>query len=91
MQTYRFNTNHRVLKVLKLTPRQGTPMRAQKRLPELGIRRGALHRFGYVRARLGLSLEARVGPIFLLRLSLLRFADSRFPGNSLWAWEFHPF
>ena len=29
-------------------------------------------------------------PICLLRLSLLRFLDSHFPGNSLWAWEFHP-
>ena len=26
----------------------------------------------------------RLGPISLLRLSLLRFLDSRFPGNSLW-------
>ena len=26
----------------------------------------------------------------LLRISLLRFLDSRFPGDSLWAWEFHP-
>ena len=34
VQTYRFNTNHPVLKVLKLTPRQGTPMRAHKRPPE---------------------------------------------------------
>ena len=34
MQTYRFNTNHPVLKVLKLTPRQGTPMRVHKRPPE---------------------------------------------------------
>ena len=26
----------------------------------------------------------------LLRSSLLRFVDSDFPGNPLWAWEFHP-
>ena len=32
---YCFNTNHRVLRVLKLTPRQGTPMRVHKRPPEL--------------------------------------------------------
>ena len=25
-----------------------------------------------------------------IRLSLLRLLDSNFPGNSLWAWEFHP-
>ena len=29
-------------------------------------------------------------PISLLSLSLLRFVDSTFPGNSLWPWEFHP-
>ena len=29
-------------------------------------------------------------PVSLLRLSLLRFVDSQFSGNSLWAWEFHP-
>ena len=29
-------------------------------------------------------------PIFLLRLSLLRFVDSTFPGNSPLTWEFHP-
>ena len=29
-------------------------------------------------------------PISLLRLSLLRLLDSNFPGNPLWAWEFHP-
>ena len=27
--------------------------------------------------------------ICLLRISLLRFVDSRFPGNPLWVWEFH--
>ena len=32
----------------------------------------------------------KVHPIFLPRLSLLRFVDSTFPGNSLWTWEFHP-
>ena len=31
------------------------------------------------------------GPISLLRLSLLRLLNSDFPGNSQWAWEFHPF
>ena len=30
-------------------------------------------------------------PISLLKLSLLTFLDSNFPGNFLWAWEFHPF
>ena len=29
-------------------------------------------------------------PISLLMLSLLRFADSTLPENSLWAWECHP-
>ena len=29
-------------------------------------------------------------PISLLRLSLLRFVDSNFQGNSLWAWESYP-
>ena len=38
------------------------------------------------------SLRACVlRPISLLRLSLLRLLDSNFTGNSLWAWEFHPF
>ena len=30
-------------------------------------------------------------PIPLLTLSLLTLLDSSFPGNSPWAWEFHPF
>ena len=30
-----------------------------------------------------------IRPISLLRISLLRFVDSNFPGNSLWTWEFH--
>ena len=30
-------------------------------------------------------------PISLLTLSLLTLLDSNFPGNLLWAWEFHPF
>ena len=29
-------------------------------------------------------------PVSELRISKLRFLDSNFPGNSLWAWEFHP-
>ena len=29
-------------------------------------------------------------PISLLRISLLRFLDSSFPGNSLWSREYHP-
>ena len=29
-------------------------------------------------------------PISLLTLSPLRLPDSNFPGNALWAWEFHP-
>ena len=33
---------------------------------------------------------AQARPISLLRLSLLRFADSTIPGNSPWRWEFHP-
>ena len=31
-----------------------------------------------------------VRPISLLTLSLLTLLDSNFPGNPLWAWEFHP-
>ena len=31
-----------------------------------------------------------VRPISLLSLSLLRLLDSNLPGDSLWAWEFHP-
>ena len=31
-----------------------------------------------------------VRPISLLRFTLLGFVDSNFPGNPLWAWEFHP-
>ena len=34
--------------------------------------------------------DSTLCPISLLRLSLLRFVDSEFPGNSLWTWEFHP-
>ena len=37
----------------------------------------------------GRSGLSAVRPISLLRLSLPRFVDSNFPGNSLWAWEFH--
>ena len=33
--------------------------------------------------------EVRVRPISLLRLSLLRFVDSKLLGNSLWTCEFH--
>ena len=29
-------------------------------------------------------------PISLLRVSLLRFVDSNFPGDVPWTWEFHP-
>ena len=36
-----------------------------------------------------LDQGALLGPISLPRVSLLRFADSNFPGDSLWAWEFH--
>ena len=32
----------------------------------------------------------RLRPISLLTLSLLTLLDSNVPGNSLWAWEFHP-
>ena len=28
--------------------------------------------------------------VWILAVSLLRLLDSNFPGNSLWAWEFHP-
>ena len=35
LQIYCFKTNRPVLRVLKLTPRQGTPMRVHKRPPEL--------------------------------------------------------
>ena len=36
------------------------------------------------------GLRPRVCPISLLRFSLLRLLDSRFPGTPLRAWEFHP-
>ena len=36
------------------------------------------------------DLTARLRPISLLRLSLLRFLDSNFPEKSTWAWESHP-
>ena len=46
------------------------------------------------RGRLSLGESSETVPgvraIFLLRLSLLRFLDSNFPGYSLWTWEFHP-
>ena len=32
-----------------------------------------------------------VRPISLLTLSLLTLLESNFPGNPLWAWEFHSF
>ena len=32
----------------------------------------------------------RLRPISLLTLSLQTLLDSKFPGNPLWAWEFHP-
>ena len=31
-----------------------------------------------------------IRPILLLTLSLLTLLESNFPGNRLWAWEFHP-
>ena len=31
-----------------------------------------------------------IRPILLLTLRIPRLLDSTFPGNSLWAWEFHP-
>ena len=34
--------------------------------------------------------SAALRPISLLRISLLRFVDSIFPGNPLWTCEFHP-
>ena len=46
----------------------------------------ALHSFGHrLSTRQWLHAHA-----YLLRLSLLRFVDSEFPGNSLWTWEFYP-
>ena len=47
---------------------------------------------GNVAARLavvGVRLARPVRPISLLRLSLLRFADSEIPGDSLWTRQFH--
>ena len=35
-------------------------------------------------------LKASLRPISQMILSLLGLLDSNFPGNSLWAWEFHP-
>ena len=37
------------------------------------------------------STHHPIRPISLLTLSLLTLLDSNFPGNPLWAWEFHPF
>ena len=36
------------------------------------------------------AAKSDLRPIALLRLSLLRFVDSRIPRNPLWTWEFHP-
>ena len=36
------------------------------------------------------AARLRLRPISLLRISILRFVDSSFPGNSLWTREFHP-
>ena len=44
-----------------------------------------------VRVRYSVCYAISVRPISLLALSLLTVLDSNFPGNSLWAWEFHPF
>ena len=41
-------------------------------------------------ARLVGQFRNPLRPISLLTLSLLRLLDSNFPGNPLWAWEFHP-
>ena len=35
------------------------------------------------------TVALSIRPVSLLRLSLLRFVDSTFSENSLWAWEFH--
>ena len=43
-----------------------------------------------VSAAAGLGLAGVPRPVSLLRLSLQRLLDSNFPGNSPWAWEFHP-
>ena len=39
---------------------------------------------------LGGSFGREVRPVSILRISKLRFADSDFPVNPAWAWEFHP-
>ena len=36
------------------------------------------------------NVRRKVRPISLLTSSLLTLLDSRFLGNSLWTWEFHP-
>ena len=36
------------------------------------------------------DLRGLLGPISLLRISLLRLLDSEILGDSQWAWEFHP-
>ena len=34
--------------------------------------------------------SAQLRPVSILRISKLILVDSNFPGNYLWAWEFHP-
>ena len=44
----------------------------------------------YIYCARGAAEVSRVRPLSLLIFVLLRFLDSNFPGDSLWAWQFHP-
>ena len=41
-------------------------------------------------ASMSCAASVRLRPTLLLTLRLLTLLESNFPGNSLWAWEFHP-
>ena len=58
------------------------------------LRSVSISRSGICRSPMCVSPPARtlcLRPISLLTLSILTLLDSSFPGNPLWAWEFHPF
>ena len=53
-------------------------------------RLGVGAKVGIARRSTAWKAPAPVRPISLLRLSLLRFVDSTFPGIPLWSWEVRP-